>query len=133
MSQVPPPVMPYQTPGRGEVTPADVREVASRQRAIMLCILVYLIAVVCQFALPVTMRWVLGLGIFALGIVAAVFIFMLAIKLYSSGLGIVLGILTLIPVVGLIVLLIVNAKATRLLKAHGIRVGLLGANPGDIR
>ena len=33
-------------------------------------------------------------------------------KVYSTGLGIVLGLLTLIPCVGLIVLLIVNGKAT---------------------
>jgi hypothetical protein len=44
----------------------------------------------------------------------------------------VLGILTLIPLVGLIVLLIVNGKATNLLREDGIHVGLLGARMSDL-
>lgn len=44
------------------------------------------------------------------------------------GLGIVLGILTLIPCIGLIVLLVINGKATGVLRENGIGVGLLGAN-----
>jgi hypothetical protein len=39
----------------------------------------------------------------------------------------VLGVLALIPLVGLIVLLIVNGKATKILREHGVRVGLMGA------
>jgi hypothetical protein len=38
-----------------------------------------------------------------------------------------LGILTLLPCIGLITLLVVNAKATAILKAGGLKVGLLGA------
>jgi hypothetical protein len=68
----------------------------------------------------------------AVSVTAAVFVFMLALSLYSTGAGIVLGILTLIPVVGLIVLLVINGKATNVLRRHGIRVGLMGADPGQI-
>ena len=132
MSQTPPPIMPYNSPTPDEIMRGDLREIASRQRAIMICILIYLIAIVGQFALPPMLRIVVGLGMFAVSVVAAVFIFMLAIKLYNTGLGIVLGILTLVPIVGLIVLLIVNGKATRVLKSKGIHVGLLGANPTEI-
>jgi hypothetical protein len=46
--------------------------------------------------------------------------------------GVVLGILTLIPCVGLIVLLIINSKATGILKKNGVRVGLLGAKMSDL-
>ena len=52
---------------------------------------------------------------------------MLALAIYGTALGIILGILTLIPLVGLIILLIVNGKATNLLREDGIHVGLLGA------
>ena len=53
-------------------------------------------------------------------------------KTYGSGLGILLGVLCLLPLVGLLVLLAVNGKATRVLKQNGIRVGLLGADLSSI-
>jgi hypothetical protein len=67
---------------------------------------------------------------------------MLAIGIYNTALGIVLGILTLVPLVlgiltlvplvGLLVLLAVNNKATTILRSHGLKVGLLGADPKQI-
>ncbi len=105
----------------------NVREIAMRQKVVLVCILIYLVAVVAQFALPPELRLFLGLGVLGVIVVATVFVFLLATKLYGTGLGIVLGILTLIPLLGLLVLLIVNAKATSTLREHGIKVGLLGA------
>jgi hypothetical protein len=49
----------------------------------------------------------------------------------STGVGILLALLALIPCVGLIGLLIINGKATSVLKDYGIRVGLLGAKMSD--
>jgi hypothetical protein len=46
--------------------------------------------------------------------------------------GVVLGILTLIPCIGLIALLIINGKATAVLKNHGIKVGFFGARASDV-
>ena len=109
-----------------------LREVARRQRMIMLCILAYIILVVCQFVVPGPVRLILALLAFGVSVTAAVFVFLLAIKLYGTGAGIVLGILTLIPLIGLIVLLIVNGKATKILREHNISVGLLGADPSRI-
>jgi hypothetical protein len=64
-------------------------------------------------------------------------VFMLATKAYSAGGGIVLGrltlILILIPVIGLIMLLIINAKATGILKARGYTVGFMGASLSQFR
>ena len=57
---------------------------------------------------------------------------MLAIAIYNTAMGIVLSILTLVPLVGLIILLIVNGKATGILRANGIKVGLLGAKTSQI-
>jgi hypothetical protein len=111
---------------------ADLRAIATYQKVILVCIVVYLLSVVFQFALPVGLRLILALGIVGLAIVSTVFVFLLATKLYSTGIGILLGILTLIPLVGLIVLLIINGKATATLKENGIRVGLLGASFTDI-
>ena len=78
------------------------------------------------------MRWVAAVLGFAVSVTAAVFVFMLALALYNTGAGVVLGILTLVPLVGLIVLLIINGKATNTLRHHGIHVGLMGARASEI-
>jgi hypothetical protein len=119
----PPPVTPqYQTPTR-----TDLRTIAMQQRVILICILIYIMAVIGQFILPPKIMLLVGLGALGADLVAVVFVFMLAIRLYNVALGIVLGILTLIPLVGLIVLLVVNGKATTILRQNGLKVGLLGA------
>ncbi len=110
----------------------DLRAVATFQKGIIVCILVYLVAVGAQFGIPPQLRPILGLGLLVLGVVSTVFVFRLAMRIYSTGVGVLLGILTLVPCVGLIVLLIVNSKATGVLKENGIKVGLLGANLSDI-
>jgi hypothetical protein len=97
----------------------------------LLCLLGQITLFVLQFVLP-GMRPLLGLAYLAVGITAAVFVFMLCLTVYNTTMGIILGILTLIPLIGLLVLLIVNGKATKLLQEHGIKVGLLGANASQI-
>jgi len=109
----------------------DLRSVAKFQKGILVCILIYL-AVIGQLALPPDIRPLIGIAVLIAGIVGAVFVFLLAIKVYGTGLGILLGVLSLVPCVGLIVLLIVNGKATGVLKQNGIKVGLLGANLSEI-
>jgi hypothetical protein len=110
----------------------DLRDIATYQKMIIICILIYLAAVVVQFFLPQGLRLVLGMGVLVVGVASAVFVFLLATKVYSTALGIVLGILTLVPILGLIVLLIINGKATSTLREHGITVGFLGARMSDI-
>ncbi|MBC7967314.1 MAG: hypothetical protein H7Z17_15470 [Fuerstia sp.] len=75
---------------------------------------------------------ILGLGVLLVGLTGAVFAFLLAMKTHGTGQGILLGILCLVPCVGLLVLLIINSKATSVLKANGIKVGLLGADLSSI-
>jgi len=113
--------------GPGTHSHESLRTIASQQRVILFCILIYLLAVIGQLLVPEAVRPMLGLGVMAVGLVATVFVFMLAIKLYGTGMGILLAILTLIPLIGLVPLLIVNGKATRTLRENGIDVGLLGA------
>lgn len=132
-----PPQLDYASPvfeGR-----TDLREIALRQRAIMVCILVEIVMIVLMFTLPAELRLFPALGMFAAGITGTVFAFMLGIAVYGAAVGIILGILTLIPYLGLIFLLIINGKATGILRQHRIRVGLMGADlsqipaPGQIR
>ncbi len=110
----------------------DLRQVAIFQKVVILCILVYLLSLVGQFFVPEELRIFFGLGILGVGLIGAVFVFLLAVRLYGVALGLVAGFFTLIPCVGLIVLLIINAKATGLLQRHGVQVGLLGARLTDL-
>jgi hypothetical protein len=118
---------------RNEVDRDDLRSIATYQKGILVCILIYLVAVVTQFILPPELRLFLGLAVLGVIVTATVFVFLLATKVYSTGIGILLAILTLIPLVGLIVLLVINGKATTVLKRHGIAVGLLGARMSDLK
>ena len=106
----------------------DLRAVARYQRGIVACVGVYLILVIVQFALPPEQRWILALLLIPLIPIATTFVFLLSTKVYGTGLGILFGLLTLIPCIGLIPLLILNAKATSVLNRNGIPVGLLGAD-----
>ena len=130
---------PYQSPsdespivGVKSGSREDLRSVAKYQKGILVCILVYLIAVIGQFAIPAEFRPIIALGVLAVGLAGTVFVFLLAIKVYSTGVGVLMAILTLVPCVGLIMLLVVNGKATAILKQNGIKVGLLGANLSQI-
>ena len=102
-------------------------------------IAVFLIIEVSQFAIPPEDRFILlhlfNLAYSLVAITGTVFTFLLAIKVYNVVAGALLGLLTLIPYLfclGLIVLLIVNQKATHILQQNGIKVGLMGANLREI-
>jgi hypothetical protein len=105
----------------------DLRFVASKQKGIITCILLYLLVVLVRFVMPPRLDAILLAAGGVIAIVAAVFVFQLSVRLHGKGLGILFGILTLVPLVGLVVLLVVNGKATALLKENGWQVGFLGA------
>jgi hypothetical protein len=121
----------------------DLRRIAFQQRAIILCILVMLVCALLEasvtasglfFLRPIGLVIMLGAPWLYLAsiITGAVFVFMLAISLYNTGTGIAMGILALVPCLGLIALLVVNGKATRVLRHHGVKVGFFGASPSKI-
>lgn len=109
-------------------TREDLKSVARYQKGVIVCILIYLLAMFSQFVIPPELRMFVGIGVMFVGLTGAVFAFLLAIKTHGTGQGILLGILCLVPCVGLLVLLIINSKATSVLKQNGIKVGLLGAD-----
>lgn len=112
--------------GTDGLSVADLRQVAVYQRGILFCIVAYFGLVVGQFGLPPDSRMLLLIGAVPVAISAVVFVFLLASKVYG-GAGIALAILTLVPLLGQLILLVVNQKATGLLQARGYSVGLLGA------
>ncbi len=130
---------PYQSPatdahviGINSGNIEDLRKVAKYQKGVITCILIQLLAIGAQFALPPELQIFLALGLLIVGITSTVFIFLLAVNVYTTGVGVLLGILALIPCIGLLVLLTVNGKATTVLRKNGIKVGLMGANLSQI-
>jgi hypothetical protein len=111
---------------------ADIRVIGVRQKGIMVCILVYLIGVAAMFVVPTLVRPFVLVGLVVTSVVAVVFVFLLALRVYGTVLGAVLCILTLAPLIGLFVLLAVDQKATHLLRRAGVHVGLLGARMSDM-
>lgn len=130
LAPLPPAQLNYATPNL-DTGRKDLRAIAIRQKAIQFCILGEIAMGVSQFALPAPLNMVALAGLVCVALTAVVFAIMLSISVFGNG-GIVLGILTLIPYLGLIFLLIVNVKATSILRQHRIHVGLLGANISQI-
>lgn len=111
----------------------DVESIAISQRQLIWCLLG-------QFAVAalVVPLWSVALS---LGLLVAVFLFLLvaalqvacvfklAVYCYGAAFGIVLGLFSLVPFFGLFVLLVINFKATSILKGHGLQVGMMGAKP----
>lgn len=114
-------------------TKEDLRSVARYQRAIMLCILAYMGAGPLQIFLPREAAIVTAIVLLGAIVGGTVFVFLLSTKVYGTVQGILFALFTLIPCLGLLALLRINAKATAVLRDNGIKVGLLGANPADIQ
>lgn len=102
-----------------EYTDAEILEIAKGQKAIQWLIVVNLLTIWIPFASIVT------------GIIGAIFIYRLG-KAERSSLAVLYTILAFVPLIGLIGLLIVNSKATVVLRQRGIRVGLMGAKKEDL-
>jgi hypothetical protein len=106
----------------------DLRTIAARQKAIMICILVDILSVAAVIALPRELKILPAATLVIAGIASVVYVFLLSMSLYSVGTGVILGLLTFIPYVGLVVLVTVSAKATRELREYGYKVGFMGAD-----
>lgn len=134
---------PYQAPLADEPAAAgvrsgrreDLRSVAIYQKGVLIYILINLVYIMINLCFGVGLFYmsdrvqlILLLIYVPVTLAGLVCICLLATKVYNSVLGIFWGLLTLIPCLGLIVLLIVNSKATSVLQLNGYKVGFLGAD-----
>ena len=101
----------------------ELLEIAKGQKAVIWLMLLSIPAYAAAFVMP-------SLPLIV-GIISLVFIYRLAVSLKESAPWqyVVLGI---IPCVGVIALLVINSRATSVLKARGIPVGLMGAHRDDL-
>jgi Mg2+/Co2+ transporter CorB len=131
---------PYNSPETTSYQAADparqsVRLVAKYQRWVIFALLGNIVANILAFAavgqdLPVRLiAIVLSL---AVAVFAMVAIFLLAKQIIGTAVGVLCAILMTAPCISLIVLLVVNQKATSYLQKNGVRVGFLGADPNSI-
>lgn len=65
-------------------------------------------------------------------LVSLIFTVLLSMKVYNVAVGILLGLFAIVPCIGLIILFVVNSKATQTLQANGIKIGLMGARLSDV-
>ncbi len=138
---------PYQSPstdsqlaGIHNAAAGDLRRVGVYQKGIIICILLYFVLGIAQAfivpSVPADARLIVSIAtrlcVLGLFLTATVFVVLLAMKVYSPVLGVVLGVFTLVRCIGLIVLFLVNGKATKVLKQNGIKVGFFGADLSQV-
>ena len=135
---------PYQSPQFGGPVPPGgapgvdrekLRRVARYQQWVIFAIVANLGINVASMAMR-GQDPLLQLGIVAVALVILVLVItaigLLANELMGIGVAILCGFLMIVPCISLITLLVVNQKATTYLQQHGIKVGLVGANPNSI-
>lgn len=143
MSQQIPPPMPlqYAIPPRGN---PSVMAVGLAQRRLMWAILgAILLSMSIVMGSAIAANSPLGqnltLGLFVVVRIGFVVFMMICIYQMAAALGagqvtrILYVIGMLIPLINLIILIVVNQGATKMLKSHGIRVGFMGAKVADLQ
>ena len=103
----------------------DLRNVAVYQRGMIICILLNIVLYIAMLA---TGLQLLQIAFAILAIVQLVFVFGLARRTCNLVSAIILTVLALFPCIGLMILFIVNQRATKVLQENGIPVGFLGVN-----
>ncbi|MHB1767122.1 MAG: hypothetical protein ACYCUV_04630 [Phycisphaerae bacterium] len=121
-----------QSPG---ITRSSLVRVAGAQRAILWLILVYFAAMVATAlsggAGLHALSYVVPFVYLAVIVIGLILVYRLARATESSAPWLYV-VLLVIPIGGLIGLLILNGKATRILRDAGLRVGLIGVNRSDL-
>jgi DNA-directed RNA polymerase subunit RPC12/RpoP len=106
----------------------NLRKIAISQKGILVCMPVQILLYIAFLMTPWQWKLIPALPLIVAGLLGMVFTLMLAIELYSVGLGILLGLLALLPIIGLLVLFILSSKGMNVLKEHGHSVGFMGAD-----
>lgn len=121
-------------------TTEQLRELAIAQRRVVLAVLFKLFIIPLMFLL-VSIGQITPEGepeklgntiVFAYYLIVTAFalfaIFKLGNIVSGEGIGCIYVFAMLFPLIGLIALLLLNGRATKLLRKYGVRVGLMGAN-----
>ena len=110
----------------------DLYIVAKYQRYVILCILAVSLSYMAMLVVPDQFKLVPGIAYILFTLLGLVSIVLLGIRVYGVALGILMGVLSMVPCLGLLVLVLVNVRATNTLKTNGIHVGFMGADLSKI-
>jgi hypothetical protein len=133
------PVNPYQPPTTPLPPPAAaptwdrirLRQLANRQRAVMFLILGQIGLLIVYGVAPPGLKPIASLLLIAIGLATLVSVVLFALSLGSTLLAILMGLVAIVPCLSLLCLLIVNQRANAIFERHGVKVGFLGADPGQ--
>ena len=106
--------------------------IAKRQRTLLIVFFIYILVVGASSAVTPDLKPLVQLLILPIMVLIIIFTARLSFKLYGKIGASILTLLSIIPLINLIVVLIVNSKASKLIKKNGFRVGLIGASVKEI-
>ena len=110
----------------------EILVIAKRQKALLYTLLVYLLVSGASGGVNPEIKPLLQLVAIPVMIAIVIFTARLCLKLYGKAGAIFMIVLSIIPLVNLIIILIANSKANKLIKSKGFKVGLVGANIKEI-
>jgi len=139
MSYVPPIAPRVVNQGAYDAMRDKLRRVATYQRWVLIALLVNITISLISiahafdlFTLPYGLLRTLGLIRIPVCLFMTTAAFLLAKQFWHVGIAVLFALSMWIPFASLIGLLILSQKSTRILRQYGIKVGLLGTNPGRV-
>lgn len=117
-----------------------VLTVANRQRSLLLTFAAYMITIGVSTALnanqPINSVYystILGILLIILMLAVIVFTFRLVSQVYGIIFGIIMILLSVVPIINLLVILAASSRASKLIKKNGFKIGIAGANIKSIK
>jgi len=114
----------------------NIIDVIKYQRGLIYVILFRILLLLAALFRIIPPDRIIILAVIGLSLLVAM-LFMIVQLLGAMDYGFVIVILCCIlvffPLIGLITLLVINGRATKILREAGLRVGLMGVNPGDLQ
>ena len=109
-----------------------LKGIAESQRRVMLCVLGQIV-IFAGARMVAVESWLVGLAYILVAILTLVCVVQLAYRTKGTGTAVVVGVLSLVPLLGLLMMLFASGWATKELKAAGFKVGLLGGRPKEVQ
>jgi hypothetical protein len=119
-------------------SPNDLRRIARYQRWLIAVVLAQMalwggfLALTIHGNSPVLDSALPRMLLLILGSVGGIYVFLLTWELRDGVIAIVFGFATVIPFMGILVMILANTYASEELRKYGIPVGIFGANDDDI-
>lgn len=119
-------------PGHDSEDLKNILVIAKRQKILLMTFLVYFILAGYSGSANVDIKPFLQLMLLPLMLAVVILTALLSIRLYGKIGATIMIVLSIVPLINLIIILIVNGSANKLIKSKGFRVGLVGADIKEI-